>query len=423
MNKIRFYLSGILILLSSTTSAQYDAPLYTSYTTNVERAKLHERLIKSIERNLSKALNDSTEESWQNAFSAIEVLQYKSPFSDAKINNAFENIDERSIDFQKSLLEMIYSNYPNQFLTQANHILYNTADTGVFALCAVYLLQQDNIDIIQNISNLLPTKFGEQVNNNPVLHMLQIQVNNKLNGETFLPKKLLNDLFIKDFLKGNIILYSLQRKNRDYPGLVIIRDAKGNFVTDSSGKIFSVPQLARSITNLPFYLHYGNTPEGVFFMHGFQVSMGTFIGPTANVQLAMPQEKSIKVFLRDSSITDTIWNIDYFKKLLSSSLRNYLPLYDAYYAGAAGRTEIIAHGTTIDPSFYLNKTYYPLTPSEGCLCTKEIWNGKRLESDQQKLVNALLKAGGSEGYCVVIDIDDKQSPVTLQDILPFLPKQ
>ena len=155
-------------------------------------------------------------------------------------------------------------------------------------------------------------------------------------------------------------------------------------------------------------------------MHGFDVSMSSFIGPTANIQLSMPVETSIQNFLCDSAISDTIWNIDYYKQLIPPGLKDYLPLYYSYYAGLAGRTEIIAHGTTIDPNIYLNKPYFPLTPSQGCLCTKEIWNGKRLESDQQKLVNALLKAGGANGYCVVIELNDKQSAVTLEDVRLFL---
>ncbi|HSQ44435.1 MAG TPA: hypothetical protein VLM16_05535, partial [Ginsengibacter sp.] len=136
--------------------------------------------------------------------------------------------------------------------------------------------------------------------------------------------------------------------------------------------------------------------------------------------LSMPIEENIKAFMRDSSITDTTWNIDYYKKLIPADLQNYLPLFYSYYAGLAGRTEIIAHGTTIDPAIYLKQPYYPLTPTSGCLCTKEIWNGKRLESDQQKLVNALLKADGANGYCVVIELDDAQSAVTLKDILPYI---
>jgi len=67
--------------------------------------------------------------------------------------------------------------------------------------------------------------------------------------------------------------------------------------------------------------------------------------------------------------------------------------------------------------------YYPLTPTQGCLCTEEIWSavdGKRIESDQQRLVDAVKKAGGANGYCIVIEIDDQQKPVSIKDILPFL---
>ena len=222
-------------------------------------------------------------------------------------------------------------------------------------------------------------------------------------------------------MPGQIVMYSIQRKNRNFPGLVLVRNGNGDFMRDSLGQNIFIPQLARSLTNLPGYIRNGNTPQGIFLMNGFGVSMSSFIGPSANIQLAMPNETSIKKFLGDSSISDSTWTIDYYNRLIPKELRNYLPLYYSYYAGMAGRTEIIAHGTTIDPVYYANEPYYPLTPSQGCLCTKEIWNGKRIESDQQKLVNALLQAGGAHGYCVVIELDDKQKAVTIDDILPFLP--
>ena len=155
-------------------------------------------------------------------------------------------------------------------------------------------------------------------------------------------------------------------------------------------------------------------------MYGFQVSTNSFIGPTANVQLAMPVEMSLQKFLGDSTISDSIWTINHYRDLIPDKLRDYLPLYYSFYSGLAGRTEIIAHGTTIDPRFYFGKPYYPMTPSEGCLCTKEIWDGNRIASDQQKLVNALLKAGGADGYCVVIEIDDKRAPVEITDIMNYL---
>lgn len=400
--------------------AQYDAPLYTSYTTGKERLKLYERLTKNaIIKNLSVSLNDSTEQQWEDAFGVIELLQYKSAFSDKKVTEAFEIINKRSVDFQKSIIEMAFSNYPKSFSTEVKQLLATTGDPKVFAMCAEYLLQQNDSVIEKNIIDLLNKNFTDQSVIDPILFMLQAHIGDKKNAATP-SKKILTTVFSKQFLPGQIVMYSVQRKNRDYPGIVVIRNRDGKLITDSTGAIFNVPQLARSITNLPFYITNGNTPQGIFLMHGFGVSMSNFIGPTANIQLSMPVEESIKRFLRDSSVRDTVWNIGYYKNLIPQPLQDYLPLYNSYYAGLGGRTEIIAHGTTIDPNFYLNKPYFPLTPTQGCLCTREIWNGKRLESDQQKLVNALLKAGGADGYCLVIDLDDKQSEVTLKDILPYL---
>ena len=98
-------------------------------------------------------------------------------------------------------------------------------------------------------------------------------------------------------------------------------------------------------------------------------------------------------------------------------------MYQSYYAGKAGRTEIIIHGTTINPEYYIKEPYYPLTPTMGCLTSKEIWDeetGKRFQSDQQKLINAMIPAGGSQGYAIVINLDDEQRPVFLYDIVPLI---
>ena len=158
-------------------------------------------------------------------------------------------------------------------------------------------------------------------------------------------------------------------------------------------------------------------------MFGFAVSKSNFIGPTPNIQLTMPAETSIQHFMNDSAITDTVWTENWYKKLLPPQWKNYTPFYESYYAGKAGRTEIIAHGSTVNPAYYKGQPYYPLTPTMGCLCTKEIWNeedGKRTASDQQLLVNAIQQAGGANGYYIVIELNDEERPVTMEDILPFL---
>ncbi|MEP6584454.1 MAG: hypothetical protein ABJA90_09305 [Ginsengibacter sp.] len=403
--------------------AQYAAPLYTSYTTKVAREKMHDRMIKNtINKNLSISLNDSTEEKWEEAFQAIELMLYKTPFSEQKINEAFNNIKSRSIEFQRALAEMVYSVYPTEFKGQVHQLFEITSDPKLFAICSEYLLA-DKKDLVlrNNLLNLINARFGEQALIDPVLYMLQLHISEIKKPIQSISRQNMQAILSRNFIPGKIIMYSIQRKNRNYPGLVIIRNANGEFITDSTKEIVHIPQLARSLTNLPGYISNGNTPQGIFLMNGFGVSMSNFIGPSANVQLSMPVETSIKKFLGDSSISDSVWTTEYYSRLIPKQLHSFIPLYYSYYSGQAGRTEIIAHGTTVDPDYYLNQPYYPLTPSQGCLCTKEIWNGKRIESDQQKLVNALLQAGGANGYCVVIEIDDKEAPVTMKDILPFLP--
>jgi hypothetical protein len=178
------------------------------------------------------------------------------------------------------------------------------------------------------------------------------------------------------FLTGEMVVYSFQRKNRNFPGLAMVRDKDGKFIKDVNGKYFSVPQLARSCTNMPGYLTNGNTPQGLFKIFSFAVSQGSFIGPTTNIQMVLPYEHSTDV---NDSVTQSFG--ENYKLLLPLSWRNYYPVYESWYAGKAGRTEIIAHGTTVNLAYYVKQPYYPLTPTQGCLCTKEIWSavdGKRI---------------------------------------------
>lgn len=420
----RYFLFFILVTSTQKIWAQYDVPLYTPYTTESARENLKERLIKnSITKNLLLPLTDSTEENWQDAFDAMEVMEYNTPFTRSKVHAAFDSAAKRSVLFQRALLEVGYTNYPAQFHLQTKELLSETLDPRIFAMCAEYLVQSKNDSTLKrHILATLFEKFGDSVFINPVLNMLQNRLQKPRMSKEISSREVLKGILNKNFLPNQIVMYSFQRKDRDYPGMVLIRNANGDFIKDSLGNIFHIPQLARSITNLPGYLRNGNTPQGIFKMYGFGVSMSSFIGPTANVQMGMPVELSLQKFFNDNTISDSIWTIGQYQKMIPQKIKDYLPLYQSYYAGLIGRTEIIAHGTTIDPKYYLGKSYYPLTPTQGCLCTKEIWDGKRLESDQQKLINGLLKAGGANGYCVVIEIDDKHAPVTINDLVPYLPK-
>ncbi len=414
---IKVFLSFITlnIFLCFNTQAQTERPTYAPNTTKDTRAKEYKYLLYSINKNLLTDLVDSTEENWQDAFGAMELLNYRTPFIDARIRTAImDSVEKRSTGFQRALLEMAYSLYPKDFVPQVISLAKQTNDAKLFAMCCEYLLINNRHS---EYKNLVLTRAKDSLLNpnadNPFFTVLQ---NKFLLKST--PKPPLSDLLSKAFLPNEMVLFSFQRSNRNFPGLVMVRGKDGAFVKAKDGKYFAVPQLARSCSNMPGYITNGNTPQGIFKVFGFAVSQSSFIGPTTNIQMVLPYENSSDVA---DSVTRSLG--DNYRFLLPKSWKNYYPFYEAYYAGKAGRSEIIAHGTTVNTAYYKKQLYYPFTPTQGCLCTKEIWSavdGKRMESDQQKLVDAVKKAGGANGYCVVIEIDDQQKPVSIKDILPFL---
>ena len=418
----KYLIFFILLFLHLDIVAQDN--LFARFTSKENQGKIYQNLINNtINKNLSLSLNDSTEANWEDAFGALELLLYRNKLVDKKIDEAFEVVGSRSQSFQRALVELAYTNYTSRYFIEVLTLLQNTDDVKIFAMCVEYLLQQDpDRLIVAGIKDMMIKKFPDDLVNPIIVRLSEriLEINSP--STSLIQNKFFTDIFNRKFLPGQIIMYSFQRKDRDYPGLVVIRNREGKFIRDSGEIIFNVPQLARSISNLPDYLTNGNTPQGIFRMHGFDVSTSIFIGPSPNIQLSIPGEISLKKFLNDSTIQDSVWTKGYYAKLLPLGLQNYAPLYHTYYAGLAGRTEIISHGTTINPEYYKGRPYYPHTPTQGCLCTKEIWDGKRLESNQKKLIDALLKAGGAEGYCVVIELNDKKAPVTIDEILPSLLK-
>lgn len=417
---------GLLLFWCSNSNAQQDAAVFSKFTTTQNRSAFYNTLIKnSITKNLSLPLSDSTESNWIAAFNAMELLYYQSPWTNDCLKTAANKLEQSSPDFQRNFFELIYANRVKTYTQQALQLLHNSSDPKVVALCGAYILMADTTSKMSNaIYPIAQKKLQLLINkkdSTPYVYLLN-QINKLHHKNDTIRTTQYKSLFKKDYLRGNTILYSIQFKNRNYPGLVLIKDTIGQFVTDSSGSIFSVPQLARSLSNLPFYLTNGNTPQGIFRMRGFSKSRSYYIGPTPNIQLCIPVESSLQFFLKDSTIADSVWKKEQYAKLLPAELKSKECLYESFYAGAAGRTEIIAHGTAVDPTFYSGQPYYPFTPTAGCMCTKEIWdgNGQRIFSDQQKLIEAIKKAGGANGYCIVLEVDDNLRKLTPTQILAFL---
>ncbi len=423
-----FLLFVILLCSSYCALAQDSAAVYTSYTTAEKRLTTHRNIINnSITKNLSLPLTAETEENWEDAFYSMALINYRTLWIDNRIKTAFDSIGYRTPEFQRSLIEMIYTVYPNDFNDEVFQLAGITQSTKVFAMCSEFLIKQHDYNaaaiFILGIThkgmidaNMIP---GDTAANKAILKMLELSITKPDFKKT---GKLIKKITAPGYLPGTTVIYSFQRHNRNYPGIVMVRNGNGEFVRNDDGTVFSVAQLARSVSNMPFYLTNGNTPQGIFRVNGTAVSKSMAIGPTTNIQLLMPYETTPQFFLKDSSVIDTIWNEALYQKLLPNGWKDNQALYQSFYASKIGRTEIIAHGTTVDPEFYRNESYYPQTPTQGCLCTKEIWdaNGKRTISDQQKLIGAFNKTGDANGYLIVIEIDDQQKEVTPEEILHLL---
>jgi hypothetical protein len=204
--------------------------------------------------------------------------------------------------------------------------------------------------------------------------------------------------------------------------MVVIRRPDGSFVKNNDSSYFHTSQLARAVTNFPFYLTNGNTPQGIFRWTGFAISKLAFIGPTPNLQMTMPFEVTPPVFFNDTGLLGRTWDKEMYGSLLPASWKAYEGAYESFYAGANGRSAIIMHGTTVDPVYYKGKSYYPQTPSLGCLCSYEEWNAKgmRVKSNQQQIDDALDSFDASSGYVVVIELNSAPKPVTIDEIKPFM---
>ncbi len=408
----------VLILSAPFFAQAQKTPGFFKDATIEKRAAFYNRAVAGINKAFALPFTSENEESYNSAFYNIGLIQYKTAAVNATIDAVAKKIYSSSNDCKKEFINLVNSNYPKKYAVQVKNIFVTaTDDYKLMAMAANYLLPTATAADVKMMLAQTESELKKD-EDNAILFELSNQLKNwhkKINTPS------IKTFFDKNYLPGQMLVFSFQRKDRNYPGLAMVRNTDGSFAKNANEKYFSVGQLARSNSNMPGYISNGNTPQGIFRITGFDTSSNYFIGPTTNLQLAMPHEYNSIII--DGKKIDSTWSLQDYKNLLPNNFKNYQPIYGTFYAGKAGRTEIIAHGTTIDIAYYKNNSFYPYTPTAGCLCTKEIWNNKTglLDtSDQQILAKAVQNTSATKGYLIVVEIDDKKSAVTLADILSYL---
>lgn len=311
-------------------------------------------------------------------------------------------------------MESIHTSFENDFVSEVETLYSKEDDEYLFVLSSCYLLRNNVLnrdDIIKNINK------RNKTSNSELITYYEHFLNNKNNN---IPS--LAELLKHDFQTNKTIIYTFFRKDRNYRGLTIIRKPDGKFVKNENGSIFSVPQLGLSVTNLPGILRNGNTPAGIYSIVGWYITPTKSIGPTPIVLTRLPFEVPTEVFYHNNNKSQK-YNLNEYLNLLPESWQTDYRMTEAYYAGKLGRKLIIMHGSADDLEYFEKEIYYPLTPSKGCLTTKEIWNnddGTLTESDQVKLMKAFFSTGKLEGYLLVIELDDAKKDVSLEEIETFI---
>lgn len=317
----------------------------------------------------------------------MELMLYKPAGYEKLLPGQLKQLPKLSAEFQRSFLEMLYTLYQNDYATGVEEIWMQLATSKNKTMALEYLA---NAGIFPSVSETDP--FRSSLWFSAYQQRLKQTKRKKLSQEMFLDKS---------FLPGQVVLCSFQSADRNIHGYLMIRGENGRWLTDRSGQPYRFPQLARSISNLPYYLTNGNTPQGLYKITGFDTAHNNWIGPTTNLQMVMPFEYNNLFFG-----TDTSYN-NYYSMLLGKPLTKYSALWESFIAGKIGRSEIIAHGTAIDPKFYKGQKFFPNTPSLGCLCSPEEWSekGERVYSAQQDWINVLLEKKLDPRYLIVAEAD------------------
>lgn len=205
--------------------------------------------------------------------------------------------------------------------------------------------------------------------------------------------------------RNGVKLFLFCRHNRSYPCRFVLKDMYDRLVRNSHGEVWSLPALAKSAGNLPFYKTNGYTPEGVHTIDSVMpeanrvLSFGKFRRVILNW---VPTDASTMMLLPSSSHKSKWWKA-------ASLARNN------------GRKWLRIHGTgrkNTNP----HSSYYPHMPTSGCVSVREgEYNGINYK-DQRVILDALMSAmklgpvfsneTKIKGILYVVELDEKKERVS-----------
>lgn len=331
---------------------------------------------------------------------------------------ALPRLAARDAETQRALLTAAHTFYAPQAAPLLWPLLPQLTQTKPFAIAAYTLLQADPT-AAERLRQLVPSQFPAWADDARLTALMQ-----RLQPSPVAAPPL-PELLAAPLRPGYAAIYSLQRPGREVMGLALVRAADGRFVRDARGELFASPQLARALTHLPGTITNGNTPQGLFTLIGAGTATNPWIGPTPYLHTKLPIEATVAEFEHadpTQSASLPAWSDAVYDSFLPPAWRGWAPIKEAWLAGRAGRDDILLHGTVVNPDYYRGASYFPGTPSAGCMVSHETWDratGRLLDSGQLRLAQAYAAASGREdlaGYLVVVEVPG-EGPVTAAEAL------
>ncbi len=225
----------------------------------------------------------------------------------------------------------------------------------------------------------------------------------------FLGKKGIKEIL--DFNSSDLKLIATFRKDRRYPGRLIIQKANGELYRSQNGKIFSLPILGFSSRGLSFHHKNGWTPCGVYRVNG--------VMPLADKFLEFGRYHRLIVDFIEGSLDEEILKT---KIPFTHFERNWWK--QGVLARELGRSLLRIHGAG-EVNRKITSPYFPFVPTSGCIATREFsFLGKKIH-DQRRLLDALMDAQELpiteanevkiQALLYVFELDDRKSKVILRD--------
>lgn len=329
-------------------------------------------------------------------------------------------LSQKPVDYQREVLTGAHTLYWKETAPLLPAVLPQIRTPKEFAIGVYTVLRADDSPATRAQMRTLMEAGFPQWANEPRLIALERRLRIDP-AQDLAARPPLADLLKAPVRPGYPVVYSFQRKNRENRGMAMVRGADGRFVRNADGSYFNIAQLAMAKSRLPGTITNGNTPQGLFTIAGTVSATDIWIGPTPALESKVPKEATVADYEHAVATTPaTEWTEDRYWSFFPTSWRGYAPMREVWLAGMAGRDEMWLHGNTVNPAYYRNEAHFPYAPSAGCMVAMEYWSkddGSLVHSDQMALIKALASTGKMEGYLIVVEIDDRNVPVQMADVI------